>query len=79
MMNDKLDDAFDELEFDVSETYRKQNYIEQQKAVATGVTDGSTLSGNSDYTFKDMLLDRIKDLEALVAKLDQRIKVLESK
>ena len=33
----------------------------------------------SDYTYKDMLLDRIKDLEALVAKLEQRIKVLEGK
>ena len=32
-----------------------------------------------DYTYKDMLLDRIKDLEALVAKLEQRIKVLEAK
>ena len=31
----------------------------------------------SDYTYQDMLLDRIKDLEALVAKLEQRIKVLE--
>ena len=33
----------------------------------------------SDYTYKNMLLDRIKDLEALVAKLEQRIKVLEGK
>jgi hypothetical protein len=33
----------------------------------------------SDYTYNNMLLDRIKDLEALVAKLEQRIKVLESK
>ena len=31
----------------------------------------------SDYTYKDMLIDRIKDLEALVAKLEQRIKMLE--
>jgi hypothetical protein len=34
---------------------------------------------NSDYTYQNMLLDRIKDLEALVAKLEQRIKVLEAK
>ena len=33
----------------------------------------------SEYTYQDMLLDRIKDLEALVAKLEQRIKVLEAK
>ena len=31
----------------------------------------------SDYTYQDMLLDRIKDLEALVKKLEQRIHVLE--
>jgi hypothetical protein len=33
----------------------------------------------SDYTYQDMLLDRIKDLEALVAKLEQRIKILEAR
>ena len=33
----------------------------------------------SEYTYQHMLLDRIKDLEALVAKLEQRIKVLEAK
>jgi hypothetical protein len=33
----------------------------------------------SDYTYQNMLLDRIKDLETLVAKLEQRIKVLEAK
>ena len=31
----------------------------------------------SDYTYNNMLLDRIKDLEALVAKLEQRIASLE--
>jgi bacterioferritin (cytochrome b1) len=31
----------------------------------------------SDYTYQDMLLDRIKDLEELVKKLEQRISVLE--
>ena len=41
-----------------------------------GITDTYR---KSDYTYKDMLLDRIKDLEALVAKLEQRIKVLEAK
>ena len=33
----------------------------------------------SDYTYQNMLLDRIKDLETLVAKLEQRIKILEAK
>ena len=33
----------------------------------------------SDYTYQNMLLDRIKDLEALVAELEQRIKVLEAR
>lgn len=31
----------------------------------------------SDYTYNNMLLDRIKDLEALVKRLEQRIAVLE--
>ena len=31
------------------------------------------------FTFQDMLLDRIKVLEALVAKLEQRIAQLEGK
>ena len=33
----------------------------------------------SDYTYQNMLIDRIKVLEALVAKLEQRIKILEAK
>jgi hypothetical protein len=33
----------------------------------------------TDYTYQNMLLDRIKDLEAIVKKLEQRIKVLEGK
>lgn len=32
-----------------------------------------------DFTFQDMLLDRIKVLEALVVKLEQRIAKLEGK
>ena len=32
-----------------------------------------------DYTYKDMLLDRIKQLEAIVKKLEHRILILESK
>ena len=90
-MNDKLDQAFDELEFDVTDQIRNSAYLAEQRKVATGVTDGTAQRElvrdltenlrtlNTDYTYKDMLLDRIKDLEALVAKLDQRIKVLEAK
>jgi hypothetical protein len=33
----------------------------------------------SDYTYQNMLLDRIKDLEAIVKKLEQRIALLEGK
>ena len=33
----------------------------------------------SDYTYQNMLLDRIKDLEAIVKKLEQRIAQLEGK
>ena len=90
-MNDKLDQAFDELEFDVTDQIRNSAYLAEQRKVATGVTDGTAQRElvrdltenlrtlNTDYTYKDMLLDRIKDLEALVAKLDQRIRVLEDK
>lgn len=90
-MNDKLYQAFDELEFDVTDQIRNSAYLAEQRKVATGVTDGTIQRSlvrdltenlrtlNTDYTYKDMLLDRIKDLEALVAKLEQRIKVLEGK
>ena len=33
----------------------------------------------NDYTYQNMLLDRIKDLEAIVKKLEQRIAQLEGK
>lgn len=87
----KLDQAFDELEFDVTDQIRNSAYLAEQRKVATGVTDGTAQRNlvrdltenlrtlNSDYTYKDMLLDRIKDLEAIVADLEQRIKVLEGK
>lgn len=90
-MNNKLYQAFDELEFDVTDQIRNSAYLAEQRKVATGVTDGTAQRElvrdltenlrtlNTDYTYKDMLLDRIKDLEALVAKLEQRIKVLEGK
>ena len=40
-MNDKLDEAFDELEFDVTDQIRNSIYLAEQRKVATGVTDGS--------------------------------------
>ena len=40
-MNSKLDDAFDELEFDVTDEIRKSKYLAEQKEIACGVTDGS--------------------------------------
>lgn len=42
-MNEKLDQAFDELEFNinVTEEMRKAKYFAEQREVATGVTDGS--------------------------------------
>jgi hypothetical protein len=40
-MNDKLDQAFDLLEFDVTDQIRNMSYLAEQRKVATGVTDGS--------------------------------------
>ena len=40
-MNDKLDEAFDLLEFDVTEQIRTGTYFDEQRKVATGVTDGT--------------------------------------
>jgi len=41
-MNDKLDDAFDELEFDdVTDQIRNSTYLAEQRKISTGVTDGS--------------------------------------
>ena len=36
-----LDDAFDDLEFDVTQEMKTSSHIEQQKLVATGITDGT--------------------------------------
>jgi len=40
-MNDKLDEAFDLLEFDVTDQIRKSKYLAEQKEIACGVTDGT--------------------------------------
>jgi hypothetical protein len=41
-MNDKLDQAFDELEFDdVTDQIRNIAYLAEQKKISTGVTDGT--------------------------------------
>lgn len=37
----KLDDAFDDLEFNVSEQIKKSTYFDEQRKVAHGVTDGT--------------------------------------
>ena len=37
----KLDDAFDDLEFNVTEQMKKSSYLAEQRKVATGVTDGT--------------------------------------
>jgi len=39
-MNDKLDEAFDLLEFDVTDQIRNMEYLAEQKKISTGVTDG---------------------------------------
>lgn len=64
-MNEKLDKAFDELEF--AEDIRKANYLATQKEISTGVTDGS------DYGLEA----RITVLEAFVSRLQVRIAKLE--
>ena len=40
-MNERLDQAFDELEFDVTNQIRNSTYLAEQRKVATGVTDGT--------------------------------------
>ena len=40
-MNERLDQAFEELEFDVTDQIRNSAYLAEQKKISTGVTDGS--------------------------------------
>ena len=40
-MNDKLDEAFDLLEFDVTDQIRNSAYLAEQRKISTGVTDGT--------------------------------------
>ena len=41
-MNEELDRAFDELEFDdVTDQIRNSTYLAEQKKISTGVTDGT--------------------------------------
>ena len=40
-MNERLDEAFDLLEFDVTEQIRTGTYFVEQRKVATGITDGT--------------------------------------
>ena len=40
-MNERLDQAFEELEFDVTDQIRNSAYLAEQRKISTGVTDGS--------------------------------------
>jgi hypothetical protein len=40
-MNERLDQAFEELEFDVTDQIRSAKYFAEQREIACGVTDGS--------------------------------------
>ena len=40
-MNERLDQAFDEVEFDVTDQIRNMAYLAEQKKISTGVTDGT--------------------------------------
>ena len=40
-MNERLDEAFDLLEFDVTDQIRNSAYLAEQKKISTGVTDGT--------------------------------------
>lgn len=82
-MNEKLDQAFDELEFNVNvtEEMRKAKYLAEQREVATGVTDGTiqralvrdltenlrTLPQSTDYNL--LRNDVIEEVAVELAKL----------
>ena len=80
-MNDKLDQAFDELEFDVTDQIRNSAYLAEQRKVATGVTDGTaqrnlvrdltenlrTLQPSTDYNL--LRNDVIEEVAIELAKL----------
>ena len=80
-MNDKLDQAFDELEFDVTDQIRNSAYLAEQRKVATGVTDGTaqrelvrdltenlrTLQPSTDYNL--LRNDVIEEVAVELAKL----------
>ena len=80
-MNDKLDQAFDELEFDVTDQIRDSAYLAEQRKVATGVTDGTaqrelvrdltenlrTLQPSTDYNI--LRNDVIEEVAVELAKL----------
>ena len=80
-MNEKLDQAFDELEFDVTDQIRNMSYLAEQKKISTGVTDGSiqralvrdltenlrTLQPSTDYNL--LRNDVIEEVAVELAKL----------
>ena len=80
-MNERLDQAFDELEFDVTDQIRNSAYLAEQRKVATGVTDGTaqrelvrdltenlrTLQPSTDYNL--LRNDVIEEVAVELAKL----------
>jgi len=77
----KLDDAFDDLEFNVTEHLKKSSYLAEQKKISTGVTDGTiqralvrdltenlrTLPQSTDYNL--LRNDVIEEVAVELAKL----------
>ena len=63
-MNDKLDQAFDELEFNVNvtEEMRKAKYLAEKRDVATGVTDGTIQ--------RELVRDLTENLRTLPTNID---------
>jgi hypothetical protein len=66
-MNDKLDQAFDELEFNVNVTdeMRKAKYLAEQRKVSTGVTDGTAQ--------RELVRDLTENLRTLPTSTDYNI------
>jgi hypothetical protein len=64
-MNDKLDQAFDELEFDVTDQIRNSKYIAEQKEVACGVTDGTA--------HRELVRDLTENLRTLPTSTDYNL------
>ena len=64
-MNYKLYQAFDELEFDVTDQIRNSAYLAEQRKVATGVTDGTAQ--------RELVRDLTENLRTLPTSTDYNI------